>query len=149
MNLFSDAWQNRLKQTSGPVVWMQRGSHPQIRSLNILTTLCFIWNYTNTSLNNELENAMSSTSTLASCNRLVHIKTGWHEYHVELFYCSVDHRRQLHNRRCMWLKSGGAQKPETLGVWKVGGLKPSSLIEVYAYVYDYRHSNYLSMSRTV
>jgi len=58
----------------------------------------------------------------------------WHEYHLELFYCSVDHRKQLHNRRCMWLKSGGgAQKPETLGVWKVGGLKPSSLIEVYAY----------------
>ena len=49
------------------------------------------------------------------------------------FYCSVDHRRQLHNRRCMWQKSGGAQKPESLGVWKVGGLKPSSLIEVYAY----------------
>ena len=59
----------------------------------------------------------------------------WHEYHLESFYCSVDHRRQLHNRRCMWQKSGGgAQKPESLGVWKVGGLKPSSLIDVYAYV---------------
>ena len=34
----------------------------------------------------------------------------------------------------MTKKCGGAQKPESLGVWKVGGLKPSSLIEVYAYV---------------
>ena len=60
----------------------------------------------------------------------------WDEYHLESFYCSVDHGRQLHNRRCLWQKSGGAQKPESLGVWKVRGLKPSSLIEVYAYAYE-------------
>ena len=46
----------------------------------------------------------------------------WHEHHLELFYCSVDNRRQLHNRRCIWHKiGGGAQKPESLGAWKVGG----------------------------
>jgi len=56
----------------------------------------------------------------------------WHEYHLESFYCSVDHRRQLHNRHCMWQKLGRlrSRKPRSL---KSGGLKPSSLIEVYAY----------------
>jgi len=57
-----------------------------------------------------------------------------HECHLESFYCSVDHRRQLHNRRCIWQKKWGgseARKPRSL---KSGGLKPSSLIEVYAYV---------------
>ena len=58
----------------------------------------------------------------------------WHEYHLESFYCSVDHRRRLHNRHCMWQKMGRggseARKPRSL---KSGGLKPSSLIEVYAY----------------
>jgi len=46
--------------------------------------------------------------------------------------CSVDHRRQLHNRRCIWHKVGGseARKPRSL---KSGGLKPSSLTELYAY----------------
>jgi len=34
------------------------------------------------------------------------------------------------NRRCMWQKSGGAQKPWSL---KSGGLVPNSLTEVYAY----------------
>jgi len=38
---------------------------------------------------------------------------------------------------CMWQKIGGAQKPKSLGVWKVGGgLKPRSLIEVYAYAWS-------------
>jgi len=48
-----------------------------------------------------------------------------HEYHLEPCYCSVHHRRQLHVRWCdrMWRE---AQKPESLGVWKVGD-KPSSL----------------------
>ena len=56
----------------------------------------------------------------------------WHEYHLESFYCSVDHRRQLQKGRCMWQKIGGseARKPRSL---KSGRLKPSSLIEVYAY----------------
>jgi len=35
--------------------------------------------------------------------------------------CLVHHRRQLHNRRCMWQK--------------VGGVEPSSLTEVYAYAW--------------
>jgi len=36
-------------------------------------------------------------------------------------------------------KKLGTKKPESLGVWKAGGgeLKPSSLIEVYAYVNEY------------
>ena len=28
-------------------------------------------------------------------------RSDYHEYHLESFYCSVDHRRQLHNRRCI------------------------------------------------
>ena len=32
-------------------------------------------------------------------------------------------------------KSGGARKHSSLASQKVGGLKPSGLIEVYAYVY--------------
>jgi len=39
------------------------------------------------------------------------------------FSCLVHHRRQLHNRRCMWQKVGG-------------GLEPSSLPEVYAYAFS-------------
>jgi len=82
------------------------------------------------SLNNELENAGS----IAGFER--NWWSDWHEYHLESFYCSVDHRRQRHNRRCMWQKLGGgseARKPKSL---KIGGLKPISLTEVYAYVND-------------
>jgi len=42
-----------------------------------------------------------------------------HEYHLESYYRSVHHRGQLHVRWCdkMWR---AAQKPENLGLWKVG-----------------------------
>jgi len=49
-------------------------------------------------------------------------------------------KNQLHSRQKNKLhltKSGGLKSTESLGLWKVGRLKPRSLTEVYAYAYAY------------
>jgi len=63
------------------------------------------------------------------------------ECHLESFFCLLHCVKHLYNKHCkicIWQKLGGSKagKPLTLKSW--GGLKPSSLMEVYAYVeYSY------------
>ena len=87
-------------------------------------------------LNANAKNSNKFCSKLASF--IARFKWKWHECHLVSFCCLLHCGRQLHSRQKNKLhltKSGGAQKhgePWTLKSGG-GGLKPRSLIEVYAF----------------